>query len=160
MYCATWCPCIVQLYVIIHGDHVAQYMDITCTTRGHKFHNTWTSSCTIHGRYSYHLWRFFAIKTFQMSVTVKFKVAIWKLICDFISAAHSNLVSVWSCLYLVPISWKRILDGRHIGDQAISICDMVHPQGMECVHKILVFLSYWVNTRNVRMQWRWSCKKQ
>ena len=97
-----------------------------------KLHNTWTVA-----HRSYHLWRFFAIKTFQMSATVKFKVAIWKLICDFISAAHSNLVSVWSCL--VPISWKRILDGCHIGDQAISICDMVHPQGMECVHKILVF---------------------
>ena len=27
MHCATWCPCIVQLYVITHGHQVAQYMD-------------------------------------------------------------------------------------------------------------------------------------
>ena len=93
-------------YIKLHNTWISSLI-----IHGHKVAQIWTSSCTIHGHQvaqymdsSYHLWHILANKkNLEISAKVKFKVAIWKLIHDFISAPCSNLVSIWSCL--VPISW-------------------------------------------------------
>ena len=111
------CSCSVWLWNMLHyiwshntWHKIAQYMDIK-SYNTYKVAQIWTSSCTIHGHQiaqymdsSYHLWHILANKkNLYISAKVKFKVAIWKLIHDFISAPCSNLVSIWSCL--VHISW-------------------------------------------------------